>query len=79
MNWNNFIPFHYSGTIVLAAVLGLVLPIAGNRIYDKEKASLQAAAERGGLIERLMADSIEYGKLIELSLKKQKIIYWLCP
>ena len=34
--WNSFVPFAYSGTAVLSAMLGLLLPPTLNRFHDKE-------------------------------------------
>ncbi len=65
-------PIPYSGTAILTALLGFVLPIIGNQFYDKEKAVRRAAAESGDLIELLIAESIEHQRLIELSLKSRK-------
>ncbi len=67
---HSLIPF--SSTPTTIAVLGLILPILGNRLYGKERAATQAAKRDGDLIELLIAESIEDQKLIEISLKNRK-------
>lgn len=57
--WKTFIPIPYSGTAMLTALLGFVLPIIGNQLYGKEKAAQRAATGSGDLIELLIAESEE--------------------
>lgn len=70
--WKSFMPIPYSGMAMLTILLGWVLPIVGNLFYGKEKAARWAARQNGDLIELLIAESIEYQRLIELSLKSGK-------
>ena len=67
--WASFIPIPYSGTAILIALPGYVLPIIGNQFYGEEKAARRAATESGDLIELLIAKSIDDQRLIELSLR----------
>lgn len=57
---------------MLTVLLGWLLPIAGNLFYGKERAARRAAKQSGDLIELMIAESIEYQSLIELSLKSGK-------
>lgn len=41
--WTSFVPFPYSGTAILSALLGVVLPPVINYGYGKEDAAKQAA------------------------------------
>ena len=72
MIWKSFMPISHSGTAMLTVLLGWVLPIVGNLFYGEEKAARRAAKQSGDLIELLIAESIEYQRLIELSLKSGK-------
>ncbi|MCY4507337.1 MAG: hypothetical protein OXG35_10295 [Acidobacteria bacterium] len=71
--WGTLVPFDYSGTFLLSALLGIALPPICNRLYDAEKAASRAAEEAGDLVELLMAESIRLQKLIEVSLKSGKV------
>ncbi len=70
--WKSFVPFDYYGTAALSALLGGVLPIGINRSYKKEKAMRRTARESGNLIELLIRENNESGKLVELSLESGK-------
>ena len=70
--WRAFVPFPYSGTAVLSAVLGFALPVVLNRFCGKELASRQAARDKGDLVELLLAESIERQLNVELSLRSGK-------
>ena len=70
--WNSFVPFAYSGTAVLSAVLGFTLPPVINLCYGREKAAKRAAKKNGDLIELLLAESTERQVYVELSLKSGK-------
>ena len=70
--WKSFVPFDYYGTAALSALLGGVLPIGINRFYKKEKAMRRTARESGNLIELLIRENNESGKLVELSLESGK-------
>lgn len=66
----SLIPFSPTPTTI--AILGLVVPIVGNRFYGKERAASQAAKTDGDLVELLIAESIEDQKLVEISLRNRK-------
>ena len=70
--WKSFVPLDYYGTAALSALLGGVLPIGINRFYKKEKAMRRTAKESGNLIELLIRENNESGKLVELSLESGK-------
>lgn len=70
--WNSFVPFAYSGTAVLSAILGLSLPPILNCFHDKEEATRQAALDKGDLIELLLAESTERQVFVELTLRSGK-------
>ena len=71
--WKPFVPHVYYGTAILSVVLGFVLPFVLNIFYSQEKAQRRTAKERGELIELIIADSLDRGKLIELSLRSGKV------
>ena len=71
--WKQLVPFEYSGTFLLCALLGMALPPICNKFYNKERAASQASVEAGDLVELLMAESIRHHKLIEISLKSNKV------
>ena len=66
--WKSFVPFSYSGTAVLSAMLGVASPPIWNRFHGKESATRQAALDKGDLIELLLAESTERQLCAELSL-----------
>ena len=70
--WTSFVPFPYSGTAILSALLGVVLPPVINYGYGKEDAAKQAAEESSELIELLLAESVGRQIYVELSLKSGK-------
>ena len=70
--WTSFVPFPYSGTAILSALLGVVLPPFINYGYGKEKAAKQAAEENNDLIELLLDESVERQVHVELSLRSGK-------
>lgn len=70
--WNRAVPIPYSGTAVLSALLGFLLPAVGNQFYGEEKAARRTARKSRDPIELLMVESIEQQKLIEISLRTGK-------
>ena len=70
--WEPLVPVQYFDSAVLSFVLGLLLPALGNRFIDADKAVRQAARKSGDIIELLIAESMERGNLIELSLRGGK-------
>lgn len=54
--WTRFVPFVYSGTFMLSAVLGFVLPPLINLFYKDVMVAERAAVETGDLIELLIAE-----------------------
>lgn len=70
--WVRSVPIPYSGTAVLSALLGFILPAVGNQFYGEEKAARQTARKSRDPIELLMVESIEQQKLIEISLRTGK-------
>lgn len=70
--WNlpSLIPFSPTPTIIV--ILGLIVPIVGNRFHGKEIAASKAAQADGDLVELLVAESIEDQKLVEITLKNRK-------
>lgn len=70
--WEPLVPVQYLDAAALSFVLGLLLPAIGNRFIDADKAVRQAARKSGDIIELLIAESIERGNLIELSLRSGK-------
>ncbi len=70
--WKSYVPFDYSGTVVLSFLLGIILPLAINLFYGKEKAMRRTARESGNLIELLIRENNESGQLVELSLRSGK-------
>ena len=70
--WSSLVPFAYSGTAVLSAVLGLLSPPILNCFHGKEEATRQAALDKGDLIELLLAESTERQAFVELTLRSGK-------
>ena len=70
--WKLYLPSEYHGAAILSVVLGFVLPIVLNCFYSREKAERRTANERGDLVELLIAESLDRGKLVELSLRSGK-------
>ena len=68
----HFVPFDYSGTFMLSAVPGFMLPPLINLFYKDVMVAERAAVETGDLIELLIAESIRRHILIEVSLKSGK-------
>ncbi len=65
-----FVPFSPLPTTV--AILGIIVPVLGNRLYGKERAAAHAALRDGDLVELLIAESIEDQKLVGITLKNRK-------
>ena len=70
--WTCWVPFDYSGTAVLSAVLGWASPLLVNVIYSKEKAAERVAEQNGDLIELLLQESMERQFEVEVSLRSGK-------
>ena len=70
--WRPYALFPYSGTAAVSVILGVVLPLIGNRFFTQEKSARKTAQESGDLIELLISESIEEQKLIEVSLRTGK-------
>ena len=71
--WQMYVAAPYSDAVALSVLLGLMLPVIVNPFYGAEKASRVAAKRSGWLIESLIAESVESGQLIEVSLKSRKV------
>ena len=70
--WNTYAPFAHSGTVAIGAILALVLPFLLNRFEDERTAAKKAAKSSGDLVECVLADAVEDGTLVEVSLKNNK-------
>ena len=70
--WKPLVPHVYYGTAILSVILGFVLPFVLNLFYGQERAQRRTAKERGQLVELIIAESLDRGKLIELSLRSGK-------
>ena len=57
---------------ILSVALGILVPLALNPWLDQEKIERKTASRRGDLIELLIADSIDRGRLVEVSLRSGK-------
>ena len=65
--WKSFVPFSYSGTAVLSAMLGVASSADLEPFRQRESATRQAALDKGDL-ELLLAESTERQLCAELSL-----------
>ena len=70
--WKPYLPSEYRGAAIPSVVLGFVLPFVLNCFYSRERAERRTADARGDLVELLIAESLDHGKLIEISLRSGK-------
>ncbi len=61
-----------SAPFIGSALSGLVLPLAGNIFYDREKSAAHIAQKNGYRLDLLLAQSVKEQEFIELSLKSRK-------
>lgn len=67
-----FNPEAFDRAAILSVALGVVVPLALNRVFNQEDAERRAVREYGGLMERLIEEAIDERKLIEVSLRNRK-------
>ena len=70
--WKFLMLHGYDGAAVLSVILGVVSSLVLNLFYDQEKALQKAAEERGNFVELIIAESLERGMLVEISLRNRK-------
>lgn len=70
--WESYIDYQFSSTVVLGVLLEIIIVIAGNLIYSKDKAAEDIAIRDGDLIELLIRESMQTSRLVELSLRSGK-------
>lgn len=70
--WKPYLPSEYHEVAILSVVFGFMLPIVLNRFYSRERAERRTVTTRGDLVELLIAESLDRGKLIEFSLRSGK-------
>ena len=73
--WKSYVPFDYSGTVVLSFLLGIILPLAINLFYGKEKAMRRTARESGNLIELLIRKNKEDTRELEITTDYAPVIW----
>ena len=71
--WPLCTPSMYPCIAVLSFVSGLVLPGIINYFLDGAEITKRVAKGNGDLIELLLIESMEYGELVEFSLKNRKV------
>lgn len=71
--WKSYVPFNYSGTIVLSAIIGFVSPYLLNKRYNEDEMARKTAKEKGNLKELLLRESIDRKAMVELSLQSGKV------
>lgn len=70
--WESYIDYPFSSTVALGILLEIVIVIAGNLMYGKDKAARDIAIRDGDLVELLIRESMQAPGLVELSLKSGK-------
>lgn len=72
-SYPTFVPDIRERAAILSVLLGIVLPAPLNNLFFSQRDAEKKVAEKhGGLIELLIVESIERGKLVEVSLKGDK-------
>lgn len=66
------LPDAFDRAAILSVALGVITPRLLNPLLDQKEVERKIANEHGDLIELLIAESIERGKLIEISLRSGK-------
>ena len=69
---DSIFPDNYYDSAALSVLLGITLPLVGNRIYSYNRALQKVALEVGDLVELILAESIDDQELVELSLRSGK-------
>ena len=70
--WESYLDYPYSSTVTLGILLEVVIGIAGNLVYSKDKAARDIAIKDGDFVELLIRESMQVPGLIELSLRSGK-------
>lgn len=71
--WSDFSPVNYSGTAVVALLLGPVAAKLSNRFRTPDKAVLRAVNEAGNAMEELFLESMKLRSLVEVTLQNGKV------
>ena len=67
-----FLSDAFDRAAILSVALGILVPVTLNPWLDQERIERKTASQRGDLIELLVSDSIDQGKLVEVSLRSGK-------
>ena len=70
--WQSVIPYEFSDTVALGAVISLITPLLGNKIWKEEMSAVQAAEDNGDRIELLLMEAIRREHPLEITLKTGK-------
>lgn len=70
--WQSAIPYAFSDTAALGALISFIVPDIGNRIWKEEQSAVKAAEDNGDRIELLIMDSIQRERFVEITLKSRK-------
>lgn len=71
--WSDFSPVDYSGTAVVALLLGPVAAKLGNLFRTPDKAVSRAVSEAGNAMEELFLESMKMRSLVEVTLQNGKV------
>lgn len=72
--WHRYAPFEHAGTVAISAILAVVVPLASNPFFDKNKRAMRAATAHGDLTECLIQEAVDSNgrQLVEVSTKGSK-------
>jgi hypothetical protein len=73
--WYGYIPFPYSGTAGLAFLLGALVWIPLNWLFNRESNLNKIVAEDGDRFEILLMDALHNDKMVSITLKNNKTYY----
>ena len=72
-NWDDFAPLPYSGTLFVAFVLGPLIAVVINLLYDRNSGAERAVRTTGNYLEAVFLDSMKPTQLVELTLASNKV------
>lgn len=76
--WENITPIQYSGTMMIAFILGPIAACLVNLFCAKETGARRAVEKTGNSMESLILDSMKPTELIEVTLESNKVyIGWV--
>lgn len=72
-HWDDFAPIPYSGTLLVAFVLGPLTAFGFNLLYDGNRGAERAIRTAGNYLEAVFLGSMKSSELIEVTLTSNKV------